>query len=169
LSRHRKERRIAPYLRGVARETKARELAHRIVLGGQAPLEAAAELGLTRNQLYKLLEGEPYKRESAALFAIVGPEQEAVAIEASRRLWRYVPRAIERTGEILENNDEPAVALRAANSILNRTGFQPPSKDIGQGLTFVIAPERLELLLDAFRVAGIDNVITVDGGDAKPK
>ena len=42
-------RTIAPYVRGAAREAKARELAQRIVLGGQTPLEAAVEMSLTRS------------------------------------------------------------------------------------------------------------------------
>jgi hypothetical protein len=118
------KRRIATYIRGATRDAKARELAHRIVVAGQTPLEAATALQLTRDQLYKLLAGAHYKRESAALFAVIGPEEKAATVEAVRRLWALVPRAIERTGELLEIGGEPAVALRAANSILDRTGFQ---------------------------------------------
>jgi hypothetical protein len=84
-------RKIAPYLRGPARQAKARELAQRIVVGGPTPLEAAAEMSLTRDQVYKILRGAAYKQESADPFAVIGPERKAAAVKAERRMWELVP------------------------------------------------------------------------------
>jgi len=143
----------APYLRGIARLAKARELAQRIVIQGQPPLEAAHEMGLTRDQLYKILRGEPYKREIADLFAVVGEEKRGFATEAVRRLWGLVPQALDRTARIVEHSEDDAVALRAANSILDRTGLRPQGGDVQVQTVIVLTPEQAEALNEALRVA----------------
>ena len=81
-------------------------------------------MSLTRDQVYKILRGAAYKQESADLFAVLGPERKAAAVEAERRMWELVPRAIQRTADILEGSPDDAVALRAANSVLDRTGLR---------------------------------------------
>ena len=81
----------------------ARELAHRIVVGGQPPLVAAAEMRLTRDQVYKVMRGAAYRRESAELFALVGDEKRGVVAEATRRLCELLPKAVDTTDRILES------------------------------------------------------------------
>jgi hypothetical protein len=146
-------RSIAPYVRGAAREAKARELAQRIVVGGQTPLEAAAEMSLTRDQVYKILRGAAYKQESADLFAVLGPERKAAAVEAERRMWELVPRAIQRTADILEGSPDDAVALRAANSILDRTGLRSQDRPDRGNVVLVLSDEKAEVLEECLRVA----------------
>jgi hypothetical protein len=146
-------RAIAPYVRGAAREAKARELAQRIVVGGQTPLEAGAELGLTRDQVYKILRGAAYKRDCADLFAVIGPERKAAVVEAERRMWELVPRAIQRTSDILEGSADDAVALRAANSILDRTGLRAKDRAELGNVVLVLSDKQQEVIAECFRVA----------------
>jgi hypothetical protein len=146
-------RKIAPYIRGAARAAISRELAQRIVVAGQTPLQAAAEMNLTRDQLYKILRGAAYKRESAELFGVVGNEKTTLAVEAVRRLWELVPKAIDRTAGIVESSEDDAVALRACNSILDRTGFRTQTEEARQQTVLVLTQEQAEALAEALRVA----------------
>jgi hypothetical protein len=110
-------------------------------------------MGLTRDQLYKILRGESYKRESADLFAVVGEEKRTFASEAVRRLWGLVPQALDRTARIVEHSEDDAVALRAANSILDRTGLRPQTEDVQLQTVIVLTPDLAEALNEALRVA----------------
>lgn len=156
-------RAIAPYLRGPAREAKARALAHRIVVGGQPPLQAAAEIGLTRDQLYKVMRGAAYRRESAELFALVGDEKKGVVAEATRRLCELLPKAVDTTDRILETSRDDAVALRAANSVFDRTGLNAQRRgDDRPQATIVLTVEQSAVLLDVLRVANARPVIETE-------
>jgi hypothetical protein len=110
-------------------------------------------MGLTRDQLYKILQGEVYRQESADLFAVVGDEKRTLATEAVRRLWGLVPQALDRTARIVEQSEDDAVALRAANSILDRTGLRPQSGDVQVQTVIAISPELGEALREALHVA----------------
>jgi hypothetical protein len=158
-------RKIAPYIRGVAREAMARELAQRIVVGAQPPLLAASEMGLTRDQVYKVMRGPAYKRESTELFALVGDEKKGVVAEATRRLCELLPKAVDTTGRILEESTDDAVALRAANSVFERTGLsaQGRSQDAQTQAILVLNEEQSAALLDALRVARARPVIEAAG------
>ena len=159
----------APYLRGATREAKARELAQRIVVGGQTPLEAAAEMHLTRDQVYKILRGAAYKRESQDLFAVIGPERKTAAVEAERRMWELVPRAIQRTRDILEGSPDDAVVLRAANSILDRTGLRSQDRPEREDVVLVLSDKQQEVLAECLRVARATLVVEPTKGDDETK
>jgi hypothetical protein len=147
------KRQIATYIRGAARVAVSRELAQRIVVAGQTPLQAAAEMNLTRDQLYKILRGAAYKKESAELFGMVGNEKTPLAVEAVRRLWELVPKAIDRTAGIVESSEDDAVALRACNSVLDRTGFRAQGEETKLQTVLVLTEKQAEAMAEALRVA----------------
>jgi len=158
---------VAPYIRGSAREAKARELAQRIVVGGQPPLVAAREIGLTRDQVYKIMRGAAYRRESAELFALVGDEKRGVVAEATRRLCELLPKAVDTTDRILDSSTDDAVALRAANSVFDRTGLsgQRRGDETQTRASIVLTAEQAAVLLDALRVGRAHLIESTKGTD----
>ena len=120
-------------------------------------------MSLTRDQVYKILRGAAYRRESAELFALVGDEKRGVVAEATRRLCELLPKAVDTTDRILERSTDDAVALRAANSVFDRTGLsaQRRGDDMPQA-TIVLTVEQSAILLDVLRVANARPVIETE-------
>ena len=109
------------------------------------------------------MRGEAYRRESAELFALVGDEKKGVIAEATRRLCELLPKAVNTTDRILERSTDDAVALRAANSVFDRTGLsaQRRGDDMPQA-TIVLTVEQSAILLDVLRVANARPVIEME-------
>jgi hypothetical protein len=122
---------------------------------------AAAEIGLTRDQVYKVMRGAAYRRESAELFALVGDEKKGVVAEATRRLCELLPKAVDTTDRILERSTDDAVALRAANSVFDRTGLsaQRRGDETQTRASIVLTAEQAAVFLDVLRVGSAMQVI----------
>jgi hypothetical protein len=132
--------------------------------GGQPPLVAAAEMRLTRDQVYKIMRGAAYRRESVELFALVGNDKKGVVAEATLRLCELLHKAVDTTDRILGSGTDDAVALRAANSVFDRTGLSAPRRadEEQTRASIVLTVEQSAALLDALRVASAMPVIETE-------
>ena len=95
---------------------------------GERPLEAGAALGLTRKQTYGLMESVTFKEQREAILANLDTAQEEMLTALADRLKDMASRAVDRIEKIVDESINDAVALRAANSILDRIGLKAPER-----------------------------------------
>jgi hypothetical protein len=87
-----------------------------------------------------------------------------VVAEATRRLCELLHKAVDTTDRILGSSTDDAVALRAANSVFDRTGLsaQRRADEAQTRASIVLTVEQWAALLDALRVASAMPVIETE-------
>jgi hypothetical protein len=135
----------APLIRGDLRRRKIAELTERILVHGQRPLEAGAALGLTRRQTYGMMESDDYERHRVEILERIDVDRARAIEEVADRLHAMARKAVWRTEDIMMNSRDDAVALRAANSVLDRVGARVPAR-IEQRTDIVLSPESVAAL-----------------------
>lgn len=109
----------APAIRGPLRSMVIRRLAHRILVDGLRPRQAAAALGLTRDQLYSMMESADFRRERER----IERRADETANEVAAVLVDAALEAAEALRELI-GSENRRVALAAARDVLDRIGLR---------------------------------------------
>lgn len=137
-----------PYIRGDLRALTTRRLAYHILVLSERPLEAGRRLGLTRKQVYSMMEGAEFRSVRDEIVRQLDQRNAEFLDEMGRQLKVLAKQSANRVGEILFESGDESVVLRAANSTLDRVGARAPQRTETRHI-FEMTPETAALLRDA--------------------
>ena len=80
---------------------------------------AGEQLGLSRDQVYRLRRSEPYRRERERILQ----QLDEIKLDVVVELLEAAPRAVRRLKELLAS-DDPRISRRVALDLLDRVGIR---------------------------------------------